>query len=479
MEPGDFGQTERPEFPKATNPQDRYGNFIMSQFTLQEYLQLRQRVFDLTSNMTEQDRRDQNLPLTVEDVNPMSIALFTEVIATESHSSFMHNYSRFTQTDVDPDTFHAIQLSCRRIRAENENISILMFLEEDNPELPEDPENKKEIEHMTPENKHLILETDNSALIDCTVQWMNLLNEDLQKRIVERVSFAKKEVEEEQDVEDEEEEIKKELEVPPTIKVSISTQTDLSEEVSQPGSSRQREAPASDAGSRQREVAQEERSINDDDTAPPVKKPPTLVWYGQDITGHEEDSVLRELSKCFSSGYHSICAGFCNLAFPALPSNRHMLWHKKYRQTNQPHRITCFDFKEEDMMEVYIARHKDENVLELLEDAKNKLAYGCSDPRLHIRARQEVSRFAEKATGRHQEDFESLHSLIDDYIKDHHEIPYAIILQLLACRYLGAGILGEERLDHEYPHRSTKTLSCTFWNLGNWNRKAHSKCPLP
>ena len=40
------------------------------------------------------------------------------------------------------------------------------FLEEANPELPPDPENKKEIEHMTPENKHLILETDSAILID-------------------------------------------------------------------------------------------------------------------------------------------------------------------------------------------------------------------------------------------------------------------------------------------------------------------------
>ena len=421
-EPGDFGPPERPEFPKGTIPQDRYGNFIMSLFSVQEYLQLRQWVFDLSSNFTEEERRDQNLPLTPEQVSTMAIALFTEVIATESHQSFMTSYPQFTQTDVDPDTFLSIQLSCRRIQAENEHITIMAFLEEDNPEIPEDPESKKEIERMTPENKHLILETDNSSLIDCTVQWMNMLNEDLQKRIVERVSFVKKEVEEEQDVEEKEEETKKEPEVPPITKVSISTQTDLPGEVSQSGCSHQREAPASDAGFCQREGAKEEKSINDDDTAPPVKKPATLLWYGQDITGNEEDSILRELSHCFSDGYHSIWAGFCNLGFPAFPSNRHLLWHKKYRQTDQPHQLTWFDVKEEHMMEAYVARHKDESVKEILEDAKNNLAYGCSDPRLHIRARESATRFTNKATGRHQEDFESLHSLIDDYTKDHHEI---------------------------------------------------------
>ena len=47
-----------------------------------------------------------------------------------------------------------------------------------------------------------------------------------------------------------------------------------------------------------------------------------------------------------------------------------MPWHKKYRQINEQHRMSWFDIKEEHMMEAYIARHKDEKVLDLLEDAK-------------------------------------------------------------------------------------------------------------
>ena len=46
-EPGDPGQSERLEFPQGNSPQERYGNYIMSQFSVQEYLQLRQWVFDL------------------------------------------------------------------------------------------------------------------------------------------------------------------------------------------------------------------------------------------------------------------------------------------------------------------------------------------------------------------------------------------------------------------------------------------------
>ena len=306
---------------------------------------------------------------------------------------------------------------------------------------------------------------------------MNMLNDDWQKRILERVSFVKKEVEDEQDVE--EEEVKKEPEVPPTTKVSIETQTGFPDEAPQAGSSHQREVPTSTASSHQREEAKEEKSINDDDTAPPVKESATLICYGQDISGNEEDSILRELSKCFSDGYHSIWAGFYSQGFPAFPNNRHMLWHKKYRQTNKPHDMTWFEIDQKHMMEAYIQRHKDEKVMDALGDIKKNAEYSCSDPRLHLRVRDEVNRFTRIATERHQGDFESLHGLVNDYIKDHHCVPYVIIFQLLAMRYLGAGLLETEHLDWDYPHRSSKSLSCMSWNLGSWNRKTHRKCPVP
>ena len=141
--------------------------------------------------------------------------------------------------------------------------------------------------------------------------------------------------------------------------------------------------------------------------------------------------------------------------------------------------MTWFEIEEEHVMEAYIQRHKDENVIDTLEDIKRNAGYSCSDPRLHPRARKEVNHFTNIAPERHREDFESLHQLIEDYIGKHHCIPSVVILQLLAMRYLGAGLLETEHLDWEYPHRSSRSLSCMFWNLGSWNRKYHSKCPLP
>ena len=131
--------------PPANSPQERYGNFIMSQFSAKEYLQLRQWVFNMTSGLSEQERRDRGLPVTPEDVNTMATATFIDVIAVEPHSQFMSMYPVLTDTDVDPDTFHSIQLSCKRIKEENGHISLTSFEEEDNPEIPEDPQDKKEI----------------------------------------------------------------------------------------------------------------------------------------------------------------------------------------------------------------------------------------------------------------------------------------------------------------------------------------------
>ena len=165
-EPGYSGQAERPKFPPGSSPQERYGNYIMSQFSVQEFDQLRDWVFNLSSGLSEQERREQHLPVTPDDVSTMAIALFTEVLAIETHRGFMASYPQMTRTEVDPDTFHSIQLSCKRIQKENGHITIDSFQEEDNPEIPEDPEGTKETEHMTPENKHIILETDNSVLID-------------------------------------------------------------------------------------------------------------------------------------------------------------------------------------------------------------------------------------------------------------------------------------------------------------------------
>jgi len=47
QEPGYSEQTERPELPEAHSAQDRYGNYIMSQFSRKDFIKLRQWTFNL------------------------------------------------------------------------------------------------------------------------------------------------------------------------------------------------------------------------------------------------------------------------------------------------------------------------------------------------------------------------------------------------------------------------------------------------
>ena len=156
-----------------------------------------------------------------------------------------------------------------------------------------------------------------------------------------------------------------------------------------------------------------------------------------------------------------------------------MMWHKRFRQTEKPHDEHWYHDTEENLMKGYIRRHYDESVLAVLEELRLDGVYGCSDPRLHVRERAQVTKFTRDATERHKEDFETFHQTIDDYVTEHGCIPYCVILQSLAMRYLGAGLLDTDFIDKGYPYRSSKSFSCMFWNLGNWQRSRFLKNPFP
>ena len=288
-------------------------------------------------------------------------------------------------------------------------------------------------------------------MIDCTVQWLNMLNKDLQQKIVDRVSNV---VKTEEDVRDHE--------VPPATKVSVETQTDAQPESEEPGGSHQREEPASSVGSQQRKGREEKKKdINADDTAPD-KKPAALDCYGQDISGNETDSVLKKLKNCFKDGCHSEWAGFYNEGFPALPQSQHMMWQTQFRQTEKPHGDPWYPDTEENFMKEYINRHYDESVLSVLEELRRGATYSCSDPRIHNKERVSVTKLSNTAAERHKEDFENIHEDINDYLSTHGCIPYCVVLQLLAMRYLGAGLLDSDIIDKDYPYRSSKSCSCMF-----------------
>ena len=162
----------------------------MSQFPVKEYLKLREWCFNLRNAVPAAESG-------MVDVNTFGMVWFAGFISTESHHDFMITFPNMTDTELDHDEFHEVKLVCRRIMGENQHIHLSTFEEEDNPKIPRGPKNKKEIDHMTPENKHFILEPDTSSLIDSTVQRLNMLDKDLQQKIADRVSNVVKSEEEE------------------------------------------------------------------------------------------------------------------------------------------------------------------------------------------------------------------------------------------------------------------------------------------
>ena len=84
------------------------------------------------------------------------------------------------------DGFHELHVVCKNIHERNKHITVTTFEVAYNPQLPPNPHGK-DMEIMIPEDKHLILENDNSKLVDCTVTWLNMLNKNIQKKILSRL----------------------------------------------------------------------------------------------------------------------------------------------------------------------------------------------------------------------------------------------------------------------------------------------------
>ena len=152
---------------------------------------------------------------------------------------------------------------------------------------------------------------------------------------------------------------------------------------------------------------------------------------------------------------------------------------EEFRQTEKPHEVHWYQDTEENLMKEYINRHYDESVLNALEELRRDAIYSGSDPRMHIKEREQVTKFTNDAAERHKQDFENLHETIDDYLSHYGCTPYCVILHMLAMRCLGAGLLDSDFVDKDYPYRSSKSFSCMFWNLGNWQRSRLASNPLP
>ena len=146
---------------------------------------------------------DGRRPLQRGDISYLSMLLMMEVLAFESFSNFMGVYAPLMNFNISYDDYHDLKLSLSTVLENNKNVTSDNFadveepdLVDDNPETllarPEgqdrgDPEYKGSVEHLSRENKNIILETDDDDLVECTLQWLRMCNKNVQKKIMEKV----------------------------------------------------------------------------------------------------------------------------------------------------------------------------------------------------------------------------------------------------------------------------------------------------
>ena len=189
--------------------------------------------------------------------------------------------------------------------------------------------------------------------------------------MVENVQFiegvVKHETKQDQEEEYEDVEAEEDPQDPQEPHVPAPTQRDMECQTDEfvatdtkPASSSEKEAPVPPEGSSEKEESGEKKiDIRHGDTAP-EEKPAKRLYYDQDITGNEDDSVFRKLGDCFSDGYHGEWAGFYNKGYPASSNHRHMFWHVKYRVTLKHHEDYWYHLTDDQLMNEYIARHTDQ-----------------------------------------------------------------------------------------------------------------------
>ena len=103
-----------------------------------------------------------------------------------------------TETEISYDKYHEFHVDVKRVINANKHITVNNFENAEEPDLNDDdpnirlqrredqgrgdPEFKGKLEKLSTVNKHLILETEDDDLIECTIQWLSMYNKTVQKK---------------------------------------------------------------------------------------------------------------------------------------------------------------------------------------------------------------------------------------------------------------------------------------------------------
>ena len=475
-----------PDANPRRNPEDQHGQFLIRQLK-PEHRRILHEITLTSQTILQGDDLEGGQPLQRGAISDFPLWLMMSALSDASFSKFMDQYAPMMGFQISYDKYHEFKLDIDKVLKDNEHIDADNFLDIEEPDLADDdpatplpdlqgpsradPEYKNTVESLNIVDKHLILESDDDKLVECTLKRISMCNKNVQQKIKE--SFVKEEAKQEEE-EEKEEEIDVEEE-----KEEEEEEKDTQEPHVPSGSSLEKEEPAPPECSSEKEESGEKKTdIQNDETAPEVK-PAHRFYYGQDITGNEDDSVFRKLKDCFTDGYHGEWAGFYNQGYPASSKHRHIFWHVKYRKSMSPHKDYWYHLTDEQLMTECIARHKNQPPSQELDDLKNNIEYGCSDPRMHPLHQNRSEEASKEAERRIDDDFGNLTKVLQLYVEDHKVLPYCMILHSLAYRWLGGDLLDPTYKDEEFPYKSSPHITMMFWNLGNWCRNRFEICPVP
>ena len=268
-----------PEAHPIRRPEDRHGQFLIRQLK-PEHRRILHEITLTGQNVLRGDDLEGDQPLQRGDISYFSLLLMMTALADSTFRVFMEHWAPAMGYEITYDQYHEFKLDITKVLKDNEHITSDNFLDveepdlaDDDPETPlpdlqgpssADPEYKNTIESLNIEDKHIILETDDDKLVECTLKWISMCNKNVQQKIKD--SFVKQEERQEEEKEDEEEEIVVEEEE------GEEGEEDTKEpHVPAEGSFEKEESAPPERSSEKEESGEKKTDIQDDETAPEVK----------------------------------------------------------------------------------------------------------------------------------------------------------------------------------------------------------------
>ena len=195
-----------PDANPRRNPEDRQGLFLVRQLK-PEHRRILQDITLAGQAILTGDDLEGDQPLERGDISYFSLWLMMSALSDASFSTFMDQYAPMMGYEISYDTYHEFKLDIDKVLKDNEHLGAENFLGAEDPDLVDDdpntplpdlqgqsagdPEYKHTIESLNIEDKHIILETDDDKLVECTLKWISMCNKNVQQKIKD--SFVKPE----------------------------------------------------------------------------------------------------------------------------------------------------------------------------------------------------------------------------------------------------------------------------------------------